>query len=378
VLKTAVLAALLAAPAFGAQVETAPAPMTPALLGNIQMFLATPTGLKLAGVDPSLGAIRDLSAKSDLHLAALGGLAAQLDPGKPLTAGALLSANEDSATAARIATILNSRVEEVKSRDTMTPSQKKNAAAQLSAIADLAEGYADKKLAKAAAAARKLAAALAPESPDAHTGKIKWIDVLDLRPMQFDVEKKKNALLKMTPAQRRAWLLDHPVPVVVRENGDHRVHKGGPQSERNRKQDRPDDHHHEARAAWEAGIEMIPVVIEKSTTDGKSEKKFWKRMRKTGKVYLKDRWGNAHDERDLPLDIRGLGDNPYRSIAGEVRDRGGYKKNHAPFSEFLWAEYFRENLTVHPNDDFAAAVKEAMVLARDKRARKLPGYIGKK
>jgi hypothetical protein len=311
----------------------------------------------------------------------LGGLAAQLGPNAALTPSALFHANQNPATAAQAQTVLAASLQKLQSNETMSAKEKDAAAAQLGPAADFADGFKSKDMTRAAADARKVADALSPT--EAKLGKIKWIDILDLRPMQFDVgmeqvEKKKLALLKMTPGEQRAWLLKHPVPIVVRKNGEQHVHKGGAASAKNRRENRPDDHHHEARAAWEAGIKRIPVVIEEVQTTSKKEKKFWKKMRKGNKVYLKDRWGNAHDESDLPMDVRGLGDNPYRSIAGEVRDQGGYKKNREPFSEFRWAEFFRENLTIHPNDDFEGAVKEAMRLASSKKAKGLPGWLGKK
>jgi hypothetical protein len=81
----------------------------------------------------------------------------------------------------------------------------------------------------------------------------------------------------------------------------------------------------------------------------------------------------------LPRDVRGLADDPYRSLAWRVRDKGGYDKNTTPFSEFQWAEFFRKNLTISDiNDDFHAAVKQAMDLAESPEAAHLPGYKGKK
>ena len=40
-----------------------------------------------------------------------------------------------------------------------------------------------------------------------------------------------------------------------------------------------------------------------------------------------------------------LQNDPYRSLAGLVRMAGGYAKVEAPFSEFLWADFFRPRVT---------------------------------
>jgi hypothetical protein len=80
---------------------------------------------------------------------------------------------------------------------------------------------------------------------------------------------------------------------------------------------------------------------------------------------------------NLPETVRGLADDPYRSVAGEVRERGGYEKDETPFSEFLWAQFFRAHLRVHPvYHDFESAVVEALELAKSSAARNLPGWSG--
>jgi hypothetical protein len=95
-------------------------------------------------------------------------------------------------------------------------------------------------------------------------------------------------------------------------------------------------------------------------------------------VYPYDQDGKPCAISDLPKDIRGLADDPYRSVAWQVRERGGFEKTEKPFAEFKWADFFREHLKTHPlHHDFEEAVKEAMALAQSPEARRLPGYIGK-
>ena len=39
--------------------------------------------------------------------------------------------------------------------------------------------------------------------------------------------------------------------------------------------------------------------------------------------------------------MKDLVDDPFRSLAGELRRVGGYAKDTTPFSEFLWADFLR-------------------------------------
>jgi hypothetical protein len=105
----------------------------------------------------------------------------------------------------------------------------------------------------------------------------------------------------------------------------------------------------------------------------------WRVMDEKHWLHLYDQFGKGpHDPVDLPESVRGLADDPYRSVAWAVRQAGGYNKTEAVFSEFTWAEFFRKNLKVHPIfDDWDRAVKQAMELAAGPACSKLPGYCGK-
>jgi hypothetical protein len=77
-----------------------------------------------------------------------------------------------------------------------------------------------------------------------------------------------------------------------------------------------------------------------------------------------------------------LKDDPYRSLAGEVRKAGGYAKDAAPYAEFLWADFFRP---LFRKSDLRSSggqglpeslVTEAVALARNPKAQFLPGWSG--
>jgi hypothetical protein len=194
---------------------------------------------------------------------------------------------------------------------------------------------------------------------------IKWEPALSVRAMQanagmIEVDAKMRELQSKPPEQLIQFILEKPIPVAEREKKNNRT-------------DFQYDHHHELLAAWKAGIEVAPVATGETV---KSD--FWRRMKKEKKVWLHDASGKRIAHRDLPRDIRGLGDDPYRSLSGKVRDLGGYGKTTEPFAEFHWALFFRKHIKTRPDKDFDRAVKEAMVLAKDSRAKGLPGYIGGK
>ena len=72
-----------------------------------------------------------------------------------------------------------------------------------------------------------------------------------------------------------------------------------------------------------------------------------------------------------------LKDDPFRSLAGELRRAGGFAKDTTPFSEFLWADFLRRRVkrkTVESH--FAAAMEHALALAKSHDAVYLPGWCG--
>ena len=70
-------------------------------------------------------------------------------------------------------------------------------------------------------------------------------------------------------------------------------------------------------------------------------------------------------------------DDPYRSLAGELRNIGGFAKDSTPFSEFLWADFLRPRIkTKAIKADFDAALREALTLSKTGDADYLPGWCG--
>jgi len=87
--------------------------------------------------------------------------------------------------------------------------------------------------------------------------------------------------------------------------------------------------------------------------------------------------GHRQEWKKLPSRIDGLADDPYRSLAGEVRRAGGYAKSSVPYTEFLWADFFRDRIRrKQVEGDFAKAIDRGVRLARGHEARHLPGWAG--
>ena len=95
-------------------------------------------------------------------------------------------------------------------------------------------------------------------------------------------------------------------------------------------------------------------------------------------------WCHPYDEKgarqgfdDIPASLTKLKDDPYRSLAGELRHAGGYAKDLTPFSEFLWADFLRTRIRSKViAADFDKALDRAVKLARSKEAVFLPGWCG--
>jgi len=72
-----------------------------------------------------------------------------------------------------------------------------------------------------------------------------------------------------------------------------------------------------------------------------------------------------------------LVDDPFRSLAGELRRAGGYAKDTTPFSEFLWADFMRRRMKRKSVEgDFGHALEKALELAKSEEANYLPGWCG--
>lgn len=136
------------------------------------------------------------------------------------------------------------------------------------------------------------------------------------------------------------------------------------------------DHHHLGRALWDAKRKDVHVEIVADLSD-RAQIAFWGEMDKRGWLHAYDAEGRFVGPDQLPRHLKDMGDDPYRSLAGAVRDAGGYGKTDAPFAEFKWADFFRSRITRSlVAKDFDSAARQAARLAASADAAGLPGFRG--
>ena len=195
---------------------------------------------------------------------------------------------------------------------------------------------------------------------------LKPVPILSLRPTQMtvgmrEVKEKRQRWREHKSAKKRAELLGkHMIPVV--HGPDDRYYVV--------------DHHHLARALLDEGVKDVLVTVIGDLTMVKRDA-FWGVMDNKRWVYPYDAKGERRHFRDLPKSVSDLKDDPFRSLAGELRRAGGFAKDTTPFSEFLWADFLRRKMSrKNVEDNFDRAMEKGLALARSKDAVYLPGWCG--
>ena len=195
---------------------------------------------------------------------------------------------------------------------------------------------------------------------------LKPIPILSLRPTQMTVgmrevkEKRKRWREHKSKKKQGELLGKHMIPVVLGPDKHYYVV----------------DHHHLGRALHDEGVKdiLVTVIGDLSMVEPDA---FWGVMDNKRWVYPYDSKGERHHYKDIPKSVVDLKDDPFRSLAGELRRAGGFAKDTTPFSEFLWADFLRRRLSRKNVDaDFAKAMEKAMALAKSPAAVYLPGWCG--
>jgi hypothetical protein len=136
------------------------------------------------------------------------------------------------------------------------------------------------------------------------------------------------------------------------------------------------DHHHLAYALHAEGEKTIAISVVADLTKLDKEA-FWTYLDNRAWLHPYDKQGRRCHYRALPVRIMDLIDDPYRSLAGELRRIGGFAKDTTPFSEFLWADFLRRRIKPKRiEQNFVTALDEALQLAKSKDADYLPGWCG--
>jgi hypothetical protein len=137
------------------------------------------------------------------------------------------------------------------------------------------------------------------------------------------------------------------------------------------------DHHHLGLALIEERVPHVWIAVQDDLSWLTADV-FWRVMEFRSWAHPFDARGRRHDCRDIPLQLTKLHDDPYRSLANRVHEAGGYAKSATPFAEFLWADFFRANLSAGPvRRRSPLAVRAGVKLAKSPAARYLPGWAGR-
>lgn len=136
------------------------------------------------------------------------------------------------------------------------------------------------------------------------------------------------------------------------------------------------DHHHLARALQEEGVKEIAVNVVADL--GRLQRdEFWTFCDNHGWCHPYDAEGQRRTFDEIPKTLEALTDDPFRSLAGELRRAGGYAKETVPFTEFMWADFLRRRIKPKlVEKDFASALSKALGLAKSNEAQYLPGWCG--
>lgn len=136
------------------------------------------------------------------------------------------------------------------------------------------------------------------------------------------------------------------------------------------------DHHHLGLALQEDGFHTAWLVVLQDYASLDIQR-FWRIMEFRQWAHPYDAKGRRLDFAAMPKRLSGMQDDPYRSLAGFVRQGGGYAKDATPYSEFLWADFFRLQFSVKQlQHSLEPAVEEGIALARSQSASYLPGWTG--
>lgn len=163
-------------------------------------------------------------------------------------------------------------------------------------------------------------------------------------------------LKKHDPAQ---WLGLHQVPGVIGPKGVFYLI----------------DHHHLCLSLLRCGQDQVMTRIEADLSHI-DEGRFWNFLDARGWSHPCDETGRRRRFEKIPHKVIKLVDDRYRSLAGLVRNAGGYAKNDAPFSEFLWADYFRTVPGLNNWSKWDELTRIGVHYARHKNAKYLPGWCG--
>ena len=195
------------------------------------------------------------------------------------------------------------------------------------------------------------------------------VAIAELRPTQItvgmrEVTAKRKRWQETGTKKGQKFLGRHMIPVILGPKRRHYVI----------------DHHHLALALHEEGVSELAVTVVANLSRLESDE-FWTVMDNRGWMHPFDAKGRRRHYEDIPKSVPAMVDDPYRSLAGELRRAGGFAKDTTPFSEFIWADWMRRQPELPAAKVVAnpkSMLPDALKLAEGPAAADLPGYRGNK
>ena len=194
---------------------------------------------------------------------------------------------------------------------------------------------------------------------------LKPVAITDLRPTQItvgmrEVSEKRKRWREMKTKKGDKFLGTHMIPVILGPKDRHYVI----------------DHHHLALALHKEGVKDVLVTVVSNLSMLEADA-FWIVLDSRNWMHPFNDEGRRCSYTDIPKSVNKLKDDPFRSLAGELRRAGGFAKDTTVFSEFLWADFLRRRIKRKlVENDFDHALETAMRLARSQDAVYLPGWCG--
>lgn len=189
---------------------------------------------------------------------------------------------------------------------------------------------------------------------------------MDLCPTQICVgyqaaKNKQKRLEKKSKKELEEYLEAHPIPIV--KGYESKLYLI--------------DHHHLLVALHEMNIKKT-YINQTLDLSHLSHDEFWKEMQTRKYIWPYDEHGRELSLMEfvakLPHNVEGLKDDPYRTLAGMLKDNEAYKKNWTPFSEFHWANHMRKLMPLYGGNITSLDLYSATILAQSPASSHLPGF----
>lgn len=203
-------------------------------------------------------------------------------------------------------------------------------------------------------------------SPLLPAGTLCTVEVRALHPTQFavgywEIDQRAKKVVNKDAKKIEKYLEEHVGKIVIGPNGVPYII----------------DRHHLACIMQRTQKSSTIYATVEANFKTMNVNDFWKEMIARKWAYLFDNKGSGPlDPLTLPISMKDLKDDPFRSLAWAVRERDGYKQSVNPFAEFQWANFFRTKLTTDDvNANMEQLIQDALKLCHTPAARGLPGYF---